>query len=928
MLLNRVLFCCALVLPAQLLLAAPSIMVENDVVTIKTDRYEVSWQNGSLVGLRTFLSKDAAITVDARPMQVSQLPNGLAVMPSGGNKEGALAPYKVVCNFPLKTVFPAYHPPVAGQMTSQAVPNGIRLTYTGLAGDPQALLQQELTVEPDTGDLLIRQEAKWSAPGVLGISFSLLNLRPDIVFAVPYFGGQRWRNEPGKEGINGIPWPYMWSAGLIIGELPGGGSFSVWAEDPDMRPKFFRHYHAKDVQGLNFEAGDESPYDKNRMTAFTWRLNTFAGSWQDPAKRYKDYFIKTFKPVPRSQRSSKWIDEVALIVPTKPDEKTIAALAPVIDPKHLLFMDWGWLTDLNRRVPEFTPRDKAFPQTTALAHKYGAHTGVYTSIALIDQQTHPTMMKDLGLEYLIRGPQEEKPKGVREGWLQYVHPGSTKWRESYSTRMAQIVQEYGIDYLYQDVSGCASGSSGLVEGLTFSKAVIVGEDAIREKTPQSALGGEFWNEMNACREDFGMQTFLAWFGEEHAKKISAPTQPHPLLAYLFDDYCLLWPHNVMIRDTLKFHREMNIDEVIGAIPVWNTAPDDRASEARVVLERAKLLTQGFRPYFPEKWEPSAVAYQRNAQGQIVKYLRPDQCTYCFEVTPQGDKLRYARVRGVSRLSLPYPATIDGWVAYDAKGPIGLSPENWYCVFPGQPANIPVKITDLPEGARIKGTRLTDQYCLVEIDGKGDGAVAWELLRENVSLLGREGPDGRKNGQKTINLPATLLFATGQPQPITPGEPLPLATWKYHITSNGQIVREGKLISHRKFTFSGQTHDGYRVLPPTGGKGSEISIDGFVVLPQDPSAALRLCLGRGGGAGDGVNFVVRVNGKEIWHQERDTTQGWKDALIPLGEYAGQGVVLSLAVDCGKGGFNTSNDESVWGDPAIVTQVTTTTQPDNK
>ena len=41
-------------------------------------------------------------------------------------------------------------------------------------------------------------------------------------------------------------------------------------------------------------------------------------------------------------------------------------------------------------------------------------------------------------------------------------------------------------------------------------------------------------------------------------------------------------------------------------------------------------------------------------------------------------------------------------------------------------------------------------------------------------------------------------------------------------------------------------------------------------------------------------------------------------MPLGEFAGQTVVLSLAVDCGPSGFNTSNDHALWGEPRLVVQ----------
>jgi len=112
----------------------------------------------------------------------------------------------------------------------------------------------------------------------------------------------------------------------------------------------------------------------------------------------------------------------------------------------------------------------------------------------------------------------------------------------------------------------------------------------------------------------------------------------------------------------------NINDVIGAIPVWTTGVDDRVAEAKVMPEKARLWAEGFRPYFPEEWEPAAVSYMRNPGGAVVKYVRRGGATYCYEETPKGSRLRYARVTGANRIASSSPVKIDGWIGYDAKGP--------------------------------------------------------------------------------------------------------------------------------------------------------------------------------------------------------------------------------------------------------------------
>jgi len=273
------------------------------------------------------------------------------------------------------------------------------------------------------------------------------------------------------------------------------------------------------------------------------------------------------------------------------------------------------------------------------------------------------------------------------------------------------------------------------------------------------------------------------------------------------------------------------------------------------------------------------------------------------------------VTSVTGIPVSVPVTIDGWIGYGSTGPIGLDPSRWYCVFAGAPPEAPVRITALPEGAWISGTRITDDYCAVDIQGQGQGEIVWDAGKKPVSLTTASAPMGSHEGKVSAQFPTSLLFTLKKPAPVPPGGLLPLAKWQHVIVSNGLVIRPAPMPQERDFRFDGKTHHGSMVLPPSGGVGSEYSIDGFIHLPGDPRVAFHSSFGLLGGPGDGVDIVVRVNGKEIWRQYREAKAGWENFHVPLKEYAGQDVVLSLAVDCGPSGFNTSCDDSIWGDPTI-------------
>jgi hypothetical protein len=287
--------------------AAADFSFAEGVLTIRTERYEARWRDGSMVGLKTLLPGNTELTAPGAAMSVEQMPNGLGSF--HGHAKEARAQHHAWGA--ITGPFSAQHPPnQTTQVEAREIPGGMRLTYRGLAGDPTATLVQELTVEDGSGDLLIRQEGTTEQPGVFGISFSLLNLRPDIELVMPYFGGQRWRSDYQPGQIMSLAWSQFWNAGFVVGEVPGGGSFIVRADDPQMRPKYLRRWATDKALALGFEACNDAPFDATReCKAFMWRFNTYAGGWQEPAAAYKRWMVETFKLVPRSQRMPQWASD-------------------------------------------------------------------------------------------------------------------------------------------------------------------------------------------------------------------------------------------------------------------------------------------------------------------------------------------------------------------------------------------------------------------------------------------------------------------------------------------------------------------------------------------------------------------------------------------------------------------------------------------
>ncbi len=889
-------------------------------ITIVTERYEIVWRDGAAHEISTLLPRRQLLTLPDGGMSAAELPVGMGSF-HGQAKEECMQ-NRILYGLDLEKEAPAYPaqfaPGESSRLTVEEIPNGRRLTYSGLGSDTSATLVQELTVEPATGELLMRQRARSENPGLFGISMTLLNLRPDIDFAVPYFGGQRFGGSMEGNQLVSYSWPQFWQAGLLVGELPEGGSFFLMSDDGELRPKYFKLYHTDARQGLSVQHSPEGPYDEVReIEVAPWRFNTFGGNWLEPAMRYRAWLTETYDLKPMTERPVTWFDQIALAYAAYPSITALETLAKKIDPKHILVIDLGWAEGFNRKAPLYTPRSKNYRESVDAAHALGVRLGVYTSMKLVDHHAHPLMMHEMGVTYFYDALNSDPPpppapvvEAPDRHFLAYIHPGSNRWIDFYSDVMVDLQNRYDLDLLYQDVSGGQRGSAGVIDGRGLHQGTVACDAAIQRKLPTTALGGEYWSEvMIAGGEVMGLQNMMSWFGEGHQERLAR--HAHPIQSAIFAPFSTYMTYKTPMRSGAKFHYDQNQIEAMGAIPTWKGAADERGGEADIVLSRAKLLAEGFRPHFPEAWAANVSGYLRHPDGRIIRYERDGLSSFCYE----GEALRYARITGRSAWQGAEPVHIDGWHAYANGGPIGLDAESWYCLMPGASTAGRITVRELWEGTWITGSRESDTYTLITFGGAGDGELKGELVTDGTPAV-------------RLVEPGQVLLAADASAPLTVvDEPLALDEWQKVIVAQGRVLQETEW--HRpptRWQLGEKTMMGYTVFPPLGGAGSEISIDSYVELPSSKALALRVHLGRLGGAGDGVHYVIRVNGREIWRQlSPGTERGWETAVIPLSEYAGKSVVLSLAVDNGPSGFSLSNDAAIWGEPMFVEEEPITEAP---
>lgn len=885
---------------------------DGKVMTITTDRYEIQWKNGGVISWKTFLPTERTLMSPEPQHDSKQVPSGPSLRPRGlDHPVFEYHPYSSVeperANFRVNNN-PNYRTTVVFEPTE----NGARLIYGKLGAKRDMSWTQEFSIDPTTGDLIVRQMATAPQGHLSGISFGIYNLDASIPLAVPAFpgNGQVWRADYHQGKLVNIGYPRFWSAGIVIGMPLSGGSFAVWSEDPHFMPKYFRNFSDGIRRSIGFEASLNFPYDNNReIEVFTWRLNTFAENWTEPAKRYRELLRRLHSIMPLADRSPSWMNRLAMIWSTNDGTVEEAAIMKAkLDPGKVVLWDFTGSTNLNglnMRVPEYIPRD-GFIERNQRLRADGFHIASYYSLCLVDAQAHPTMIRDygLGLYYdALAGEERTDIKiadsGKEEERLIYVHPGSAQWRKFYAHKMKHVFDNYGVDLLYQDVAGTAVGSSGVVNGLNFNEAVVAGDADIHQAVPEAMIGGEYWNEVTVVHESIGLQRSIGWGGPDSRVWMSRMDTPHPICSLLFSPFSLYVGYKVPQRDGVAWHQDQNMNEVIGSIPNWYTPVDDPSPEAALTLLRAKLWADGFKPWFPTEWENGVASYMRNEAGDVVRYRRTGNQSFCTRQNKGStESLVYGRISGVNRLEYGEPVYIQDWPAHDAKGPIGLNPSRYYCVFPGKPSELPVTIDHLPEGVFLENVRHTEDYFLATFN---------RTVKEGEFRWHADFP-GWKIQIGSLHDVGYLLGLRAEPDKAGPEEEFSLDDFHVLTTLGGMPIGDTAPPLRRTVRWNGEPLEMFQFLPPTGGKGSEVGMEKLVTLPDAGNLGLLFASDRKGGAGDGVNLVVRVNGQEIWRQFNGAEPSQLEHSVPLGDFSGQTVLLGIFVDAGPSGYNRSNDET--------------------
>ena len=832
------------------------IRVVDNSVFVETDTYEIQFSDGVITQLYNKLIGEAYT-----------LPLGIGDVPTGTSGRSGLL---------RRNGGPVW----TDQATLTAARKVAHLKAEIVFRQGQNEFRLFIGVDARSGDLLIEQEGTSDTAGVYGIQWGCGNLDVgNLDLILPVRGGQIIDAEYPVLSTS-FKYPGVWKDGSWEAQLAilqgQSGGFYVRSTDETFQFKVL-HYE-KDIESfaLGFETQNQAPFDVlTSAKSVTWRLNTYTGDWRVPARQYRDWMERTFKPW-RLDEMPTWVQEIGLVViPIELlDTSWLDKLAEQIDPTKTLLYVVTWRRDgHDQNYPDYTPKPE-LERFVKSAHGHGFRVMLHTNLVGVSPY-HPlyagfqkSQFRDPWSGNLIGWEWEQTEDPQRHAWINLAN---STFRKLFVQELKQVWEEYRVDAFHLDIShAMVNDANGLIEGLNAGQGNVLMHKELAEAMPGVVFSGEFLHEVTFFRESFAQ-----------LRQPLPEAKPHPISTFLYSPYTLLYGHlgfpNPDRAPTL-YQEFLDSYESWGVLPTlklwWSEQLGPEHAGTQRLLSVARAWQQvGLKPDFETDWDAKTLFQYMGKDGEIATYQATE--TGSTLVLPQ-EGIGYERVFGVTQVktdrSLPH------WHAYNETTILGLNPEKSYFLNDAPLDFSHARINALPEGVSVTESRVTKN------------AALFRLERTDVS--------------REIDLLS-----------------------QFHLVKTGIVVNGEELRLQKGATFwrgdtslSGISKVAIRAQPPWQGINGDTFGEWKLSLPNSSHIRLEFDIGLLDGSGfeksDGATFIVSVQEEEIF-REHYNQRRWKHISLDLTFYQGQQVVLRFTTNPGPNG-DPGWDWPRWGEPKIISE----------
>jgi len=672
---------------------------------IATDSYVVEIRDGIVVRILNKLTGEEYLDLYADAAKfVPHLPGGLGTQATDLERESASKLYKWPWfEHPAESLWPNQHSPsAASQFEFQAKDEtNATLIYKGLSDGAKVYADEsftlELTIDKETGDLLLRPLVKSPRGGVFSSSLIVAPLAPAITAEAPIFDGVRLdRHMKPMLWVN--QWGGYWDYAFMAFNGYKKGAVAVWCQDAELKYyKYLNYLINPEGLSFSFTALNIPPFEALKEAGtVTWRIQAFDKGWSQAVARFRDWRLKNVKIAKRPDWAGQisfvnggvsagkgWVDMVDSYFGSKNLDRTITFGATIraegFDVNHANNTPYKNFKEDMKYWKEKGPKMMAYLQPMIM----------WTPKPVTDREKEGVKAHKLANTVSVfQKPGSAKPVVN----IDQHHLGHPDWQRWFLAWVKEYVEEYGADAVYHDQAyHCPVDSRGLtIGGMTTVQGMADYFYKAQTQSPNSLHGTEHMTEVNNVGASLGIGSGILW-GTAESMRRQRIDHPSPVSNALhFPNGALFsFPHFSQINSrNLQFiHWGMNISEGRGELPYAALQSPAAALTQGLanerwmdVLRNQTFVEKGLRAVFPEDWDRSVVSYFKGAKGEDYRYVTTPWGSAFVQIDGDTPRLLYGRIHGT-----PYAQVeggIYGWPFYNAKGPAGLHPNRYYVLDPG------------------------------------------------------------------------------------------------------------------------------------------------------------------------------------------------------------------------------------------------------
>ncbi len=441
-----------------------------------------------------------------------------------------------------------------------------------------------VTLEPESGDLILEPSAYSSRPGVRACRWTTGDIRTDLDLVAPLFQGIKLKLDDPLIREARWTWPQAWEAGFAVLQGQNGG-FWIHTQDSSYRYKALKTGSRANPHTLGFDSESYGPVDDNLAAGgLAWRVNVFQGDWRTPAKQYQDWLWRAYGLDKAESARGPWIRDIKLAVSWCPtDPEILDALAKRIDPRRALLHLPGWRTDgYDENYPTYVASEsgRAF---IAKSISMGFHVMPHFNALEVDP-SHAVYSRVRDFQYRdidsrrIMGWSwvQGKVLGVPESntsrlehrdkkVMAKIHPGLGVWRAILCEAISGAASSLSLQSVFIDVTlNTFNLHNSLVEATTSTEGIRKLIDEVAGLGTGLVVGGEGLNEITAQGQSFAQaHLFRSW--QSSAEGLER-TGGCPLNEYLLGRLCRTFGYSGLGGRTADEQLRMKIHDEHGAIP--------------------------------------------------------------------------------------------------------------------------------------------------------------------------------------------------------------------------------------------------------------------------------------------------------------------------------------------------------------------------